>query len=85
MRLTKGSMLINKDSRRDKGANVVGILLYRKGCRWYFSLTSPHNETGEIVTTVQWATREAILRGINSGAVEYLPAKLRRKRSVQKR
>ena len=85
MRLTKGSMLINKDSRRDEGANVVGILLYRKGYRWYFSLTSPHNETGEIVTTVQWATREAILRGINSGAVEYLPAQIRRKRNVQKR
>ena len=85
MRLTKGSMLINKDFRRDKGENVVGILLYRKGYKWYFSLTSAHKETGEIITSVQWATREAILRGINSGAVEYLPAQIRRKRNVQKR
>lgn len=82
MRLTKGSMMINNDFRRERGDNIVGILLYRKGPRWYFSLTSPHNETGEIVTTIQWATREAILKGINAGTVEYIPAPLRRKRSV---
>ena len=82
MRLTKGSMLINNDFRRERGDNIVGILLYRKGPRWYFSLTSPHNETGEIVTTIQWATRESIVRGIASGNVQYIPASIRRKRSV---
>ena len=85
MRLTKGSMMINSDSRRDKGYNVYAVLLYRKGNRWYFSLTSPHNKTGEIVTTIQWATRQAILKGIINGNVEYIPAKLGRKRSVKKR
>ena len=85
MRLTKGSMMINSDSRRDKGYNVYAVLLYRKGNRWYFSLTSPHNKTGEIVTTIQWATRQAILKGIISGNVEYVPAKIGRKRSVKKR
>ena len=85
MRLTKGSMLINSDFRRGKGYNVYAILLYRKGCKWYFSLTSPHNKTGEIVTTIQWATRQAIVKGIISGNVEYVPAKLGRKRSVKKR
>ena len=85
MRLTKGSMLINNDFRRGKGYNVYAILLYRKGYKWYFSLTSPHNNTGEIVTTIQWATRQAIVKGIISGNVEYVSAKLRRKHSVQKR
>ena len=77
--------MINSDSRRDKGYNVYAVLLYRKGNRWYFSLTSPHNKTGEIVTTIQWATRQAIVKGIISGNVEYIPAKLGRKRSVKKR
>ena len=82
MRLTKGSLLINNDSRRARGFNVYAVLLYRKGTRWYFTLTSPHNESKEIVTTIQWATRESIVKGIASGNVQYVQAKVRRKKSV---
>ena len=51
------------------------VLLYRKGNKWYYALTSPHDETGEIVTSIQWATRQSIVGGIEKGIVNYFPAK----------
>lgn len=77
MRLTKGSMLIHVSPIT--GNRACGVLLYRKGCKWYYSLTSPHNETGNIITTIQWATRQSIVRGIESKSVKYYPAKKRSK------
>ena len=75
MRLTKGSMLQTPEPAGPWNAHATGVLLYRKGCKWYYALTSPHDETGEIVTSIQWATRQSIVGGIENGIVNYFPAK----------
>ena len=75
MRLTKGSMIRTPEPSGPWNAHATGILLYRKGSKWYYSLTSPHDETGEIVTSIQWATRQSIVGGIEKGIVNYFPAK----------
>ncbi len=75
MRLTKGSMIRTPEPSGPWNAHATGILLYRKGSKWYYSLTSPHDETGEIITSIQWATRQSIVGGIEKGIVNYFPAK----------
>ena len=75
MRLTKGSIIRTPERSGPWNGYAIGVLLYRKGSKWYYALTSPHDETGEIVTSVQWATRKSILNGIEKGLVNYHPAK----------
>jgi len=75
MRLTKGSLIRTPEPSGPWNAHAIGVLLYRKGSKWYYALTSPHNDTGEIVTSVQWATRKSIVGGIEKGLVTYHPAK----------
>lgn len=74
MRLTKGSILCSPKPSGPWNGVAVGVLLYRKGAKWYYSLTSPHDETGEIVTSIQSATRKQIVGGIEKGLVDYFPA-----------
>ena len=75
MRLTKGSIMRTPKPRGPHKGYATGVLLYRKGNKWYYSLTSPHDETGEIITSIQWATRQSIVSGIKQGLVNYYPAK----------
>ena len=70
MRLEKGALLIDN---RIKAAYCVGMLLYRKNNYWYYSITSPHNVSKEIVNGVTKATREQILRGIELETIRYYP------------
>ena len=74
MRLTKGSIMQTPEPSGPHNGYATGVLLYRKGSKWYYSLTSPHDETGEIITSIQWATRHAIVNGIEKGTVNYYPA-----------
>ena len=74
MRLTKGSIMRTPEPSGPWMGYAYGVLLYRKGSKWYYSLTSPHDETGEIVTSIQSATRQQIVGGIEKGLVNYYPA-----------
>ena len=74
MRLTKGSIMQTPEPSGPHNGYATGVLLYRKGNKWYYSLTSPHDETGEIITSIQWATRQSIVNGIQKGLVNYYPA-----------
>jgi len=74
MRLTKGSIMRTPKPAGPWNGYATGVLLYRKGNRWYYSLTSPHDETGEIITSIQSATRKQIVHGIEKGFVNYYPA-----------
>ena len=58
MRLTKGSIMMTPEPSGPHKGYATGVLLYRKGNKWYYSLTSPHDETGEIVTSIQSAARQ---------------------------
>ena len=49
MRLTKGSIMRTPEPSGPHNGYATGVLLYRKGSKWYYSLTSPHDETGEII------------------------------------
>lgn len=75
MRLTKGSIVCSPKPSGKWNGVAVGVLLYRKGTKWYYALTSPHDETGEIVTSIQWAYRKQIVGGIEKGLVDYFPAR----------
>ena len=46
MRLTKGSIMRTPEPSGPHNGYATGVLLYRKGNKWYYSLTSPHDETG---------------------------------------
>ena len=71
IKLTAGSMMIsNSDSR------IYGVLLYRKGPLWYYSLTSPSISDGNVmVTSVQSIKRYSIISGIKHGYVDFYLAK----------
>lgn len=74
MRLTKGSIMCSPKPSGPWNGVAVGVLLYRKGAKWYYSLTSPHDETGEIITSIQSAARHKIVNAIDNGWVDYFPA-----------
>ena len=74
MRLTKGSIMRTPEPAGPHNGYAYGVLLYRKGNKWYYSLTSPHDETGEIVTSIQSATRKQIVGAIENRIVNYYPA-----------
>jgi len=74
MRLTKGSIMMTPEPSGPHNGYAYGVLLYRKGNKWYYSLTSPHDVTGEIVTSIQSATRKQIVRAIENRIVNYYPA-----------
>ena len=74
MRLTKGSIMRTPEPAGPHNGYAYGVLLYRKGSKWYYSLTSPHDETGEIVTSIQSAARHKIVNAIENGWVNYFPA-----------
>lgn len=75
MRLTKGSMMRTPKPSGPHNGYATGVLLYRKGNKWYYSLTSPHDVTGEIVTSIQSESRRSIVNGIERGLVNYYPAR----------
>jgi len=74
MRLTKGSIMRTPEPAGKWNAHAYGVLLYRKGNKWYYSLTSPHDETGQIVTSIQSATRQQIVGSVEKGIINYYPA-----------
>ena len=74
MRLTKGSIMMTPEPSGPHKAYATGVLLYRKGSKWYYALTSPHDETGEIVTSIQCEVRHKIVNAIENGWVDYFPA-----------
>lgn len=74
MRLTKGSIMRTPEPAGKWNAHAYGVLLYRKGNKWYYSLTSPHDETGKIVTSIQSATRQQIVGSVEKGLINYYPA-----------
>ena len=74
MRLTKGSIMRTPEPSGPHNGYAYGVLLYRKGSKWYYSLTSPHDETGEIVTSIQCEVRHKIVSAIEKGLVNYYPA-----------
>jgi hypothetical protein len=70
MRLEKGALLVDNREHCDY---CIGVLLYRKNKYWYYSITSPHNVSKEIVIGVTKATRWQILRGIELETIKYYP------------
>tara|TARA_A100001015_G_scaffold236570_1_gene268825 strand:+ start:5622 stop:5879 length:258 start_codon:yes stop_codon:yes gene_type:complete len=85
VRLQKGGLIVD-NLPRNGGKYCIGLLLYRKNGCWYYSLTSPHNKSQDIVTSIQRATRGQIIGGIEEETIKYYPPPKRIKRAkIQKR
>lgn len=71
IKLTAGSMMISNTNSK-----IYGVLLYRKGPYWFYSLTSPSTSDENIMlTNIEKVKRYSIISGIKHGYVDFYLAK----------